>query len=119
MVYKYSEIKRLAQLGYHTDVRAKPGVYLFLNAINGLVLYVGRSDTNLRQRIKNRGYTYYTFIHCDTVHETYNLECRFYHQYRPRDNKIHPATPKGFNLVSPCPVCGYGRKQFKTKSKYR
>ena len=115
MKYYFSEVRSLAQLEYHSDVKPQPGVYLFLNAINGLVLYVGRSDRNLRRRIKNRGYTYYIFIHCDTVHEAYGLECRFYHDYSPRDNKIHPAVPHGFNLVSPCPVCGYRRNSVKAK----
>ncbi len=114
---RLKEVRRLRQLEQHIDVEDKPGVYLFLNAMNGLVLYVGRSDKSLRRRIKNRGYTYYTFIHCDTVHEAYGLECRLFHEYCPLNNKIHPATPKGFNLVSPCPVCGYRKNLFRANSK--
>ncbi len=110
------EVRQLRQLEQHIDVKDKPGVYLFFNAINGLVLYVGRSDKSLRRRIKNRAYTYYSFIHCDTVHEAYWLECRFYHEYCPVDNKIHPATPRGFNLVSHCPGCGYRKNPFKANS---
>lgn len=117
MVYKYSEVRQLDQLEQHTDVTDKPGVYLFLKALNNLVLYVGRSDRSLRKRIKNRAYPYYIFIHCDTVHEAYGLECWLYHKYDPIDNKIHPATPKGYCPVSPCPVCGYRANKILTNSK--
>ncbi len=48
---RLKEVRRLRQLEQHIDVEDKPGVYLFLNAMNGLVLYVGRSDKSLRQRI--------------------------------------------------------------------
>ncbi len=108
--YQLREIRHLEQLEQHTDVEHKPGMYLFLNAINGPVLYVGGADRSLRRRMMNRAYTYYTFIHCDIVHKAYWLECRHYHDFRPRDNKIHPATPKGFNLVSLCSICGYRTK---------
>ena len=79
--------------------------------MNAPVLYVGRSDKSLRQRINNRGYPYYIFIHCDTVHKAYGLECLFYHKYHPSDNKIYPATPRNYSLVSACPVCGYRRNK--------
>lgn len=113
--YKIAAIRKLDKLEQHIDVKAKPGIYIFLNALNEPVLYVGRSDTSLKRRLdswrrnQKRNYTYYTFIQCDTIHESYWLECFFYHKYNPSllDNKIHPQTPKGFNLVSPCPVCGY------------
>ena len=111
MSYQYSEVRRLDQLEEHSDVEDKPGVYLFLKAMNTPILYVGRSDHSLRRRIKNRGYPYYIFIHCDTVHEAYGLECLLYHKYSPTDNKIHPATPQGYRLVSPCPVCGYRKNK--------
>jgi hypothetical protein len=77
VAYKYSEVRRLDQLKEHTNVEDKPGIYLFLSGINAPVLYVGRSDKSLRRRIKNRGYPYYIFIHCDTVHEAYGLSACF------------------------------------------
>jgi hypothetical protein len=107
VLYQYSEVRRLNELNYHDDVQDQPGVYLFLNALNGPVVYVGRSDTSLRRRIRKRSYAYYIFIHCDTVHEAYWLECRFYHLFSNLQNDIHPRIPEGFNLISDCPKCGY------------
>jgi hypothetical protein len=107
MSYQYSEVRRLEEVPHHSDVQDKPGIYLFLNAFNGPVVYVGRSDTSLRRRISKRNYTYYIFIHCNTIHEAYWLECHFYHLFPKLENYIHPRIPKGFNLISDCPECGY------------
>jgi excinuclease UvrABC nuclease subunit len=113
---KLSEVRRLKELGNHADVKDKPGVYLFLNSLGGSVLYVGRSDKSLKQRIKNRGYEYYSYMHCDTSHEAFVLECILYHEHEPQDNIFHPFAPKRFKSVSFCPKCGLKRRGIKRKS---
>lgn len=103
MEFQYGVIRQLNELSYHPDVESKPGVYLFFHATDGPVVYVGRSG-NLRERIRNRGYTYYTFMHCNTLHEAYWYECTLFHTYRPTlDNKIHPGRLD--NGENDCPVC--------------
>ncbi len=105
----WNEVRQLDQLKHHLDVVDSPGVYAFLNSMNGPVLYVGRSDKNLRKRIQNRGYRYYTYISCSTSYEAYILESGFYHDLKPIDSRIHPALPRLGNFpnqVSFCPKCG-------------
>lgn len=103
MEFQYGAIRQLNELSYHPDVESRPGVYLFFHATDGPVVYVGRSG-NLRERIRNRGYAYYTFMHCTTLYEAYWYECALFHTYRPTlDNQIHPSRlEKGEN---DCPVC--------------
>ena len=103
MQFHYGVIRPLNELNYHPDVESKPGVYLFFHSTDGPVVYVGRSG-NLRERIRNRGYAYYTFMHCNTLHEAYWYECALFHTYRPTlDNKIHPGRLE--NGESDCPLC--------------
>lgn len=111
----WNEVRQLDQLKNYLDVTDSPGVYAFLNAMNGPVLYVGRSDKSLRKRIQNRGYRYYTYISCRTSYEAYVLESGFFHDFNPIDNKIHPALPVlgSFpNQVSFCPKCGVKSRKF-------
>lgn len=116
MTYRWSEVRQLNQLPHHPDVPNSPGVYVFFNAINGPVLYVGRSDKNLRKRIHNRGYQYYAYIACSSPYEAYIFESGFYHDLKPVDNKLHPAPPnlgKFPNLISFCPKCGVQKRKSK------
>ncbi len=109
MTYRWSEVRKLNQLKQHLDVEDFPGVYAFLTALNGPVIYIGISDKNLRRRIQNRPYKYYAYISCKTTYEAYILECGFYHDFEPTDNRIHPALPRLGNFpnqVSFCPKCG-------------
>lgn len=75
--------------------------------------YVGRSDDNLRERIKtssherrsvNSPYTHFWFAYALSPDTAYRLECEWYHKYGPTDNMVHPACPAGRYI--PCPVCG-------------
>lgn len=71
--------------------------------------YVGRSDYDLRERIKasaqeGHGYRYFWFQYSTSAMDGYRLECLLYHEYRPADNSIHPAVPQGSNWR--CPVTG-------------
>lgn len=79
------------------------------------VLYVGRSDTDLKQEILQQaelhhmldveGYEY-RFSYADSVTEAYEQECRDYHKYRNNGyllNERHPKKPVNNNHYH-CPV---------------
>lgn len=85
-----------------------PGVYILSR--DGIhAHYVGKSDSDLVDRIlksatKAKGYRYFWFEYTNSVFESYNLECYWFHKYNPTDNSIHPAAPWGTNWR--CYVCG-------------
>lgn len=73
------------------------------------VQYVGRSDTNLKERllshIDEEDYRYFKFSYADFPAQAYKKECKNYHDFRRGlKNKIHPDKPVGTNLK--CPCCG-------------
>ena len=82
-----------------------------------VVLYVGRSDTNLNLRIKHGvfdklrnpelRYEYFKFSYASTVIEAYEKECKNYHDFGGDSGRLlndkHPARPENTNLV--CPIC--------------
>jgi hypothetical protein len=86
---------------------------------NGLfvVRYVGRSDSDLKERIKHGitdmendsscRYERFKFSYADTVKEAYEKECRNYHDFGGDRgwlvNECHPAKPTDVDCV--CPVC--------------
>ncbi len=85
-----------------------PGAYI-LSRDGKAADYVGRSDSNLADRIKKsaqegRGYKYFWYEYTTSEEEAYYKECKWYHEYNPPDNDIHPAAPAGSNLK--CPVYG-------------
>jgi hypothetical protein len=90
------------------------GVYaLGHNANNNsvfIVQYVGRSDTDLNDRLKkhlNEGYLLFKYGFLETAKESFNKECQLWHDFgedKLIDNKIHPD--KGINKDWLCPVCG-------------
>ena len=72
------------------------------------VQYVGRSDTDLNDRIKHGvgQYKLYKFSLAETVKDAFEKECRNYHDFgenRSLDNAIHPDKPENKNYK--CPVC--------------
>lgn len=85
------------------------GAYLLLTA-GGSPIYVGRSDTCLRQRLLRhplrRKATHFTATVVSAPHEAYMLECYWWHRYRrdgtPHINLSHPA---GQPQISHCPFC--------------
>ena len=86
--------------------------------------YVGRSDSDLKTEIIQRGlndltdkktgkplYTYFRFIYAKNADEAYLNECNDYHHYmQSLDNKIHPAIPNGSNIKYPVDGCEYSAK---------
>lgn len=83
-----------------------------------IVLYVGRSDSDLKERIKHgiidmKGnpmlrYERFKFSYANSVNEAYEKECRNYHDFGGEENvlynEVHPAKPEGYE--GKCPVCG-------------
>ena len=82
-----------------------------------VVRYVGRSDTDLNDRIKHGitdmetdpslRYERFKFSYAESAIEAYEKECRNYHDFGGDEgmltNKDHPAKPSGYSGV--CPVC--------------
>lgn len=83
-----------------------------------IVRYVGRSDTNLCDRIKHGiedmadnpscKYKLFKFSYARNIREAYEKECRNYHDFGGEKgllcNERHPAKPDEYEGV--CPVCG-------------
>lgn len=72
------------------------------------ITYVGRSDTNLRERLLQHlhdafTYTSFYWMKASSEKEAFEQECRDYHHYKPIDNKYHPDRPEGTSY--PCPCC--------------
>lgn len=74
----------------------------------GCVVYVGRSDTDLRRRLiqhadANRA-DFFTYDVHWTSEQAYVMECALFHNaFGEAKNKIHPATPAHQALS--CPFC--------------
>ena len=88
-----------------------PGNYAYGYMENNtfIVQYVGRSDTNLRERIGHGigKYSLFKASIASSAQEAYNKECINWHDFGGEDglldNKIHPAKPeRGLGV---CPVC--------------
>lgn len=109
----YDEIDRLVADGrmgnYALGYLNKRGAFI--------VRYVGRSDSDLKERIKhgitdmetNQSLRYerFKFSYADTIEDAYNKECQNYHDFGGAEgclvNKVHPAKPDGYK--GKCPVC--------------
>lgn len=83
-----------------------------------IVCYVGRSDTDLKERIKhgieymkanpNCRYERFKFSYADSIQEAYEKECQNYHDFGGEEgylrNKEHPSKPDRYEGT--CPICG-------------
>ncbi len=89
------------------------GVYL-LGSSEKPYIYVGRSEINLRDKIRNHfpdnekdsslqenAPDHFYYAQTFSLREAYELECRWYHELKPICNIKHP--PKPYPLV--CPIC--------------
>lgn len=76
------------------------------------VRYVGRSDTDVNNRLKswvgkNKRYVHFMFSYAKSLGEAFGKECQNYHDFGGKeklDNENHPQCPEGTNWK--CPVCG-------------
>ena len=83
-----------------------------------VVRYIGRSDSDLRERIKHGvddmridsslRYECFKFSYAESVKEAYEKECHNYHDFGGDRgflcNEIHPAKPEEYDGF--CPICG-------------
>jgi predicted ATPase len=90
------------------------GNYALGNAIKGQfrVEYFGRSDTDLRESIKNHvgeSYQNFMFSRAEDAVQAYQRDCDNYHDYADRgyrlDNLNHPAKPQRPPSWLKCPRC--------------
>jgi hypothetical protein len=96
------------------DPNREFGVYILTNG-NNMVDYVGRSDTNLKRRLRGTiaaqpGCKYYWFSYETSMRNAYLKECRLYHKYRLDDpeigyNQMHPGVPTDANWRCPNRNC--------------
>ena len=89
--------------------RISPGVYWLRRKPEGPVCYVGRSDVDvaqrLRQHARDQEYAAFEFEYASSPKEAFEAECRLFHRYRAAlDNTLHPARPPGTDWF--CPRCG-------------
>lgn len=74
-----------------------------------IVLYVGRSDTDLNDRLHRwvgKKYKQFKYSYADSPKAAFEKECRNYHDFGGKeklDNEAHPDRPSGTNWK--CPVC--------------
>ena len=83
-----------------------------------IVCYVGRSDNDLKERIKHGiedmkadptcRYERFKFSYADSIREAYEKECQNYHDFGGEEgylrNEVHPAKPEQYEGI--CPICG-------------
>lgn len=83
-----------------------PGAYV-LSRDGRTAHYVGRADADLAGRLGNSStqgnYSHFWYEYASSAAAAYTLECRYYHDFKPTDNLIHPAAPGGSFLT--CVVC--------------
>jgi hypothetical protein len=67
--------------------------------------YVGRSDSDVANRLKNHvgSYKQFKYEYYGSARAAFDKECRLYHDFKPGNNKIHPDRPNGSGWS--CPVC--------------
>lgn len=104
--YKFtsSEIDRVV-------TRTSPGNYgLGYSNDTFIVLYVGRSDSDVNQELKARlgssRYKEFKYSYATSPKAAFEKECRNYHDFggsEKLDNEIHPSRPAGTNWE--CPIC--------------
>lgn len=100
--------------------RTSPGVYVLGHTREDdafIVKYVGRSDDDLNDRLKQwvgKGYHEFKFGYSDSPKAAFEKECTIYHDFGgPKgdlDNKKHPQRPEGSNWQ--CPKCDVFEKSW-------
>ena len=87
--------------------RLSPGAYA-LGRLKGGVFYigyVGRSDSDVRDRLHDHvgAYSRFKYEYYASEKTAFEKECRLYHDFNPLANKIHPDRPAGSRWK--CPMC--------------
>lgn len=71
-----------------------------------IVQYVGRSDYNLKDRLKDHlkeSFSSFKYSYAISPKAAFEKECNNYHSFTPLRNKIHPDRPENTNWK--CPIC--------------
>lgn len=91
--------------------RTEPGNYAlgYLDEKVFRVKYVGRSDDDLNDRLKDHvgNYKHFKYSYATSPKAAFEKECRNFHDFgevKKLDNDIHPDRPDG--AAWKCPVCG-------------
>jgi hypothetical protein len=90
-----------------------PGVYAlgtFLPDGSSSVEYVGRSDEDVRERLRlhtPRSHPQFRFAYCRSDAEAYRVECELFHELHPPESYVHPTRPPDSDLS--CAICGHNR----------
>lgn len=92
------------------------GVYILgPNGVNGgvYVRFVGRSDVNLRARLKQHVgmHSHFVYSYADSPLAAFQAECKLYHHYDPSENVAHPVRPR--NVDWKCPRCNLFDVQYR------
>ena len=90
----------LTALVIDSYVHHSAGAYAIGTAISATELqieYVGRSDFDVNQRLKDHAgkYRHFQFLDAMSSLVAFEIECRLWHTFRPRGNSVHPARPTG------------------------
>lgn len=96
-----------------SKVPLSSGIYL-LGSSEKPYIFVGRSKINLREKIrqhfpdnekdphlKRNMPDHFYFAQTFSLREAYELECQWYHEFKPICNTRHPRKP--YPLI--CPIC--------------
>ena len=83
----------------------------YMNDKTFIVLYVGRSDSDLKERLlswvgKDSKYKQFKYSYAETIKEAFLKECNNFHDFgevEKLDNEIHPDRPDNTNWN--CPRC--------------
>lgn len=95
----------MSEIDFHVPA-VTPGTYI-LSREGNAAHYVGRSDTDLANRLRSHlssQYVNFWYQVVTSAMQAYYLECEWYHKYHPADNQNHPAVPPG--AAWKCPVAG-------------
>ena len=94
--------------------KTSPGNYAlgYMDGNTFIVRYVGRSDSDLNDRIKDhlgesREYKFFKYSYASSPREAYEKECQNWHDFDGPNGKLknsnHPDKPDDTNYK--CPVC--------------
>jgi hypothetical protein len=88
-----------------TVTRTSPGVYVLASAGSNQAKRVGRSDTDVRARLRSYvgQYARFWFAYASSPKDAFHKECYLWHDLKPSHNVIHPDRPNG--SAWKCPVC--------------
>ena len=88
----------------------RPGNYMLGGLSNNKFVpcYVGRSETNLNERLKDwvGKYNYFVFCLSPSIQDAFYKECHNYHlniKLFKLDNDVHPVRPDSKDWK--CPIC--------------